>query len=56
MGAGIGDDARRLAADSRRSLAGRTRFWGAASAIVKPVWLLNQTCKRVLQEVDVALE
>jgi hypothetical protein len=45
LGAGIGDDARRFAADSRRSRAGRTRFWGATSAIVELLERLNCTCK-----------
>ena len=35
LGGGIGEEAWRLAADSRRSRAGRTRFCGVASAIVK---------------------
>lgn len=40
LGAGIGEDTRRLAADSRRSRAGRTRFGGAASAIATGFHLL----------------
>lgn len=33
LGGGVGDEARRFAADSRRSRAGRTRFCEAVSAI-----------------------
>jgi hypothetical protein len=42
LGGGIGEDARRFAADSRRSRAGRTRFCGAASAIERLSRLFNR--------------